>query len=175
MRPWNAGEMKPVTSLTKRGAGWKTAAALALAGCSPGGPAAEEEVTRFRIGDTRYAVPAYQVHSIKRDPPGFIRIHDPESPLELVFDARLQGRTDPQGVPLLFSVNDGNYPRISRWRTKEGEPVACREAAASPRGGCGTPLRHRGATWSVLFPRGRMGQADRLRARAEHLLDRYRR
>lgn len=146
-------------------------ACVAAAGCGEGGRG--EQPVRFRIADETYSVPSRQILSIKREPPGFVRIKDPDSPVELVFDARLQGRTDEAGVPLLFSINDGNYPRVSRWKTKEGALIVCREAAARPRGGCGTPVRYGGATWSVIFPERSLGQAATMQDRAAELLDHW--
>lgn len=149
-------------------------AAVLLAAC--GKPEAQiEEQERFAVGGHSFSVPARHVRSIKRDSPGFVRINDPDSPLELIFDARLQGRTDQAGAPLLFGVNDGEYPRLSYWRTRAGARVVCREAVAAPRGGCGTAVETGGATWTVLFPQGRMGEADAMRRRAKALLERYRR
>lgn len=145
------------------------AACLALAGC------ADSEITWFRVAGNEYAVPTKHVRSIRREPPGFIRINDPDSPIELVFDARLAGRTDRRGAPLLFSINERDHPRLVYRRTPEGALVVCRVATAAPRGGCGTLFRDDGAAWAVLFSDTRLGEADALRRRARSVLAGYRR
>ena len=145
------------------------AACLALAGCE------NRDVTWFRIAGNEYAVPAKHVRSIRREPPAFIRINDPDSPIELVFDAGLAGRTDRRGAPSLFSINDGDYPRLVYRRTPEGALVVCRVATAAPRGGCGTVFQDDGANWTVLFSDKRLGEADALRGRARAVLAGYRR
>ena len=148
--------------------------AAAIGGCGGGGRDGQaEKATRFRIGDTAFAVPPAYVQSIKREPPGFVRIKDSDSPIELVFDARLQRRADRRGVPLLFSINDG-YAHVAYRGTPAGAVVVCRTGAVAPHGGCATPLPFDGAIWTLLVPEPRLGEADALRARAEALLSAYR-
>ena len=145
------------------------AACLALAGCE------RNDTTWFRVAGNEYAVPTKHVRSVRRDPPGFIRINDPDSPIELVFDAGLAGRTDRRGAPMLFSINDGEAPRLAYRRTPEGTLVVCRVATAAPRGGCGMLFHDGDAAWTILFSDRRLGQAGELQRRARAVLAGYRR
>ena len=131
------------------------------------------KVTRFRVDETHFAVPAANVRSISQEPPGFVRINDPDSPIEIAFHADLQGKTDGRGAPLLLSVNDGDYPQIVYRRTARGTLVVCRIAVAAPNAGCGVPVSFGGGTWTVSFPEQRVAEADALRHRAEQLLRSY--
>ncbi|WP_129790429.1 hypothetical protein [Sphingosinicella sp. CPCC 101087] len=127
-------------------------------------------MTHFQIDGTHFAVPSRRVVSINRDPPGFVRIKDSVSPVEIVYHSSLQGKTDPHGAPVLFSINDGAYPRIVYGRTVGGALVVCRVALAAPVGGCASAVEFEGSVWTVLFPEGRVGEADAFRRRAEALL-----
>ena len=129
--------------------------------------------TRFRVDETRFAVPAANIRSISQEPPGFVRINDPDSPIEIAFHADLQGKTDGRGAPILLSVNDGDYPQIIHRRTARGTLVVCRIGVSAPNAGCGVPVSFRGGTWTVLFPEQRIAEADALRRRAEQLLLSY--
>lgn len=145
--------------------------ALGVVACGDGRDASgAPKMTRFRVDGTRFAVPAANVRSISQEPPGFVRINDPDSPIEIAFHAGLQGKTDGRGAPLLLSVNDGAYPQIVYRRTARGTLVVCRTGVSAPNAGCGVPVSFRGATWTVLFPEQRAAEADALRRRAEQLL-----
>lgn len=134
-----------------------------------------EELTQFQAGGARYAIPSQHVHAIRQEEPKFVRISDPETGIELVYDARAEGRTGPRGEPLLFSVNDEEYARITYWKTEEGALVVCHEGMAFPHVKCGAPLQDDDASWAILFPLERREEADQLRRRAKGLLELYRR
>lgn len=131
------------------------------------------EMIQFKIKDARFSVPSEAVRSVRDRPSGFIRINDPETPIELVYDQQLQQKSDERGYPVLFSVNDGDYPRIAYLRAPDGAPIVCRVAAAAPYGGCGSPIEFKGSTWAVLFPVGRVGEAEAFRRRAETVLQNF--
>lgn len=128
------------------------------------------ETTEFGINDTRFSVPSRVVRSVRDGESGFIRINDPHTPIEIVYDAKLQGNTDRRGYALLFSVNDGDYPRVDYYRTTSGMPVICRNSANAATRTCGSAVEFEGSTWTVLLPPKRIGDADAFRRRAENLL-----
>ena len=77
------------------------------------------------------------------------------------------------GHPGAGRIGDGDAARA----VDVGEAVVHPEAGTPldvPHGGCGTPLDFEGATWTVLIPEARIGEADALRRRAEALLRSYR-
>lgn len=116
-------------------------------------------------------IPPNQVTMVTRKPHTFIRVTDNDHPYELVFDSRLQGKTDRNGAPVVFSVNDGEAPFVRYRRTKVGVMV-CR-ATANARGGCGYRLIHGKNEWSLLIPRGRLNEAEEIAEEASTLLERF--
>ena len=99
---------------------------LVLAGC---GGETEERLT---VGGTLYAIPSAHVSTVTRSPHVFVRVKHPERPYDLVFDSRTQGATDPNGAPVIFSINDGQSPGVHYHRSAAGT-VICRRAV-NPRG-----------------------------------------
>ncbi|MFN3727835.1 MAG: hypothetical protein ACK4SZ_16205 [Allosphingosinicella sp.] len=118
--------------------------AALLAGCSQ--PAEHSLV----IGSEHYAFPAAHVLSLETDDHLFIRLKPPETQFSLVHDSRTEGQRDPRGMPVIFSVSDGENPRL-QYREAGGQTMVCR-VTANQRGGCGLVLREGGATWAILVP-----------------------
>lgn len=138
---------------------------LLVAACSG------QRVERLTAGGQTYVIPSAQVTTVTRKPHTFIRITDNGLPFELVFDGRLQGRTDRTGAPVIFSVNDGNSPGVRYHRTRAGM-IICRKAA-NARGSCGYQLQHGKNAWSLLIPRASLDQAEQIADDALTLLNRY--
>lgn len=146
-----------------------------IAACGDGGGASRSpEMTRFQIDGTHFVVPSRRVVSIGLEPPGFVRIKDADSPVEVVYHANLQRKTDARGAPILFSINDGDYPNITYGRTRQGALVVCRMAISAPAGGCASGIEFEGSFWTIMFPRQRVSEADAFRHRAESLLQSFR-
>ena len=129
------------------------------------------QLERFSVGGRQFAVPSAHVHSMNREPHGFVRIKHPEARFELVYDSRLEGAWDEQGIYRIFSVNDGGAPAVE-YHQKAGTLVVCRRAP-SPRGGCGTKLRYGDGDWTVLFPYALLEEADEMLPRAFAVLNEY--
>ena len=139
---------------------------LALAACASG----ETPITTISLGDATYRVPDAHILSVSREPHQFVRIKPPERTFELVYDSRTAAQTDRFGWPVIFSLNDERAPNIDR---HGGDlMVVCREAV-NPRGGCGLKVTHRGAEWTVLFPRAQFAAAHVIRQRALAVLADY--
>ena len=131
------------------------------------------EMTQFSIKGTQFSVPSEEVRSARDGREGFVRINDPDTAIEIVYDPQLQQGTDARGYPLLFSVSDGDYPNLVYRRTPDGAPVVCRVAAAPPSRKCGSPIEFEGSTWAVLFPEPRVGEAEAFWRRAEAVLENF--
>lgn len=144
-----------------------------LAGCAACGDADRPEMTEFSIDEASFSVPSEMIRSARDGREGFVRINDTESAIEVVYDPQLQQKSDARGYPVLFSVNDGDYPDLVYRRTAEGAPVVCRITAAAPSRKCGSPLRFKGSIWAVLFPGPRVAEAEAFRRRAEAVLERF--
>src|SRR5690606_1008939 len=111
-----------------------------------------------RIKDTQFSVPSEVMRSAREGEAGFIRINDPETAIEIVYDPQHQQKVDGRGYPVLFSVNDGEYPNLVYRRAAAGTPVVCRVSAAPPSRKCGAPVEFKGSTWTVLFPEPRVAE-----------------
>ncbi|HEX6374638.1 MAG TPA: hypothetical protein VFZ91_02850 [Allosphingosinicella sp.] len=123
------------------------------------------------IGDRTYVIPPADISSFTRDPHLFLRIKRADQPFEIVHDARGAGQRDRTGVPHIFSVNDQGHHDV--WYARdERSTVVCRRAG-SPVGGCGTWISYGGATWSILFPESRIGDADGFARQGTALLRKY--
>lgn len=140
--------------------------AALLVGCTGG-----DRATSLKIGDAVYRVPAKHILSLTEEPHQFVRIKDPQRSFELVYDSRTQGKEDPRGWPVLFSLNDGQAPQIERHSSRDLK-VVCRRAV-NPRGGCGVRISHEGADWTVLFPRAHFERAQAVRDQALEDLEAY--
>ncbi|MEW9856656.1 hypothetical protein [Novosphingobium sp. M1R2S20] len=141
-------------------------------GCSKS--AEEADLVWFTLNGVSFEVPSHMIRSVRYKTPGFVRINDSDGPIEIAFDAQLQGRTDRYGAPLLFSINDGEYPGIAHGRSAGGALVVCRFAATAVLAVCGSQIQFGGADWTVLFPTGQVAEADKFRQRAIALLQRFR-
>jgi hypothetical protein len=128
-------------------------------------------VEKLTAGGETYVIPSGQVTKVTREPHTFIRVTDEDIPFELVFDSRLQGKSDPNGAPVVFSINDGNFPGVQYHQTGVGMMV-CRRAA-NARGACGYQLLNGENEWSLIIPRGRLGEADQMAKDASSLLESY--
>lgn len=153
---------------------FKAAAIVLVAGAAACGDADRSaEVIQFSVGETEFSVPSKMLRSSRDGRAGFIRISDPETPIEIVYDLRLQHKTDKEGYPLLFSVNDGDYPGLEYSETAVSAPVICRVSAAAATRRCGSPVQFQYSTWAVLFPVARVQEADDFRRDAEILLQNF--
>ena len=122
-------------------------------------------------GERAFAIPAGHLSAVSHEEPLFVRVKPPGRAYEIVHDARAAGRHDRAGVPHIFSVNDGDGHDV-RYRRVGRTLVACRRASA-PIGGCGTWIDYGGATWAVLFPESRIGEAERFAREVPALLRSY--
>lgn len=120
-----------------------------------------------------YAVPESHVQSRADAPFRFVRIKPPDRPFELVFDSRSLKRTDRNGWPVIFSLNDGTAPNID-YAESEGLRIVCTRAPA-PGGGCGFKLSDHRTEWTVLFPQIHLPAAGRIQEDAASQLQAYRR
>jgi hypothetical protein len=123
------------------------------------------------VGQRSFVIPPADVSSRRRGPHLFIRVRPSGKPFELVHDSRLADARDETGVPHIFSVNDQGQHDVLYARD-ERSIVVCRRAS-SPAGGCGTWISYGGATWSILFPESRIGDADRFAREGVALLRKY--
>lgn len=139
---------------------------LATAAC--GG--SEREVA-VEVDGTSYRIPHKHVRSVTQEPVTFVRISPPEQTFDLVHDSRTAGRQDPQGWPIIFSLNDEAAPTIERHERGELK-VVCRKAV-HPVGGCGFSVTDAGARWDVLIPSDHLDQAAAIRERAKSALEAY--
>lgn len=140
--------------------------AALLVGCAGG-----DRTRSFEFGETVYTVPASHIHSFTEEPHQFVRIKDPKLRFELVYDSRTQGKEDVRGWPVLFSLNDRRSPKIERHSSRDLK-VVCR-SAVNQRGGCGARISHKGADWTVLFPRAHLGPTDAIHDQALAALKAY--
>jgi hypothetical protein len=149
------------------------AAMLAFGAAACGDGDGSPKMTEFKIKNAHFSVPSEVMRSAREGETGFIRINDPETAIEIVYDPQHQQKTDGRGYPVLFSVNDGDYPNLVYRRSPTGTPVVCRISAAAPSRKCGAPVEFKGSTWAVLFPGPRVAEADIFRRRAESVLQNY--
>ena len=129
------------------------------------------KLERLQVGKQQLAVPSTHVRSIIREPHKFVRIKHPDTQFELVYDSRLAGEWDQQGIARIFSVNHAAAPGIE-YHQIGGTLVVCRKAPA-PNGGCGTKLRFGDADWRVLFPEARLQEAPLILRQASKVLSDY--
>jgi hypothetical protein len=149
------------------------AAMLVFGTAACGDGAGSPKMTEFRIKDAQFSVPSEVMRSAREGETGFVHINDPDTPIEIVYDPQLQQKVDGRGYPVLFSVNDGEYPNLVYRRAAAGTPVVCRVSAAPPSRKCGAPVEFKGSTWAVLFPEPRVAEAEIFRRRAESVLEGY--
>jgi hypothetical protein len=149
------------------------AAMLVFGAAACGDGAGSPKMTEFRIKDAQFSVPSKVLRAARDGRAGFVRINDPDTPIEIVYDPQLQRKVDERGYPVLFSVNDGEYPNLVYRRAAAGTPVVCRVSAAPPSRKCGAPVEFKGSTWAVLFPEPRVAEAEIFRRRAESVLEGY--
>lgn len=166
------------------------AGALLMAACSPGGQAPPPEpddqsrsepaqanspktLQRFSYGGQSFTVPAQDI-SVIRTVKGktFIRLKLPDHPADIVFDEASEGQISASGVPIIFSINDRDYPRIEYTMREGGSMVICRFGMAA-QSGCGTKFDHAGVELALLFPLSKLDDADSLVAEARRWLDRH--
>lgn len=151
----------------------RMAAAMLVFGAAACGNEGSPKMTEFRIKEARFSVPSEVLRAARDGRTGFVRINDPDTPIEIVYDPQLQHKVDGRGYPVLFSVNDGDYPDLVYSRAAAGTPVVCRVSAAPPSRKCGAPVEFKGSTWAVLFPEPRVAEAELFRRRAETVLQGY--
>ncbi|HVL29976.1 MAG TPA: hypothetical protein VM326_04575 [Sphingomicrobium sp.] len=120
-----------------------------------------------------YAVPESHVQSRADAPFRFVRIKPPDRPFELVFDSRSLKRTDRNGWPVIFSLNDGTAPNIDYAESGDIKIVCVR--ASAPGGGCGFKLSDQGTEWTVFFPQMLLSSAGKIQEEAVLQLQTYRR
>ena len=120
--------------------------AIAAAGCTAD-PAAETQVS---LDGITYRLPDAHLMSLTQDPHQFVRLHPPGNSFELIYDSRTASQVDASGWPVMFSLNDGRAPDVTRF-SQGTNKVVCRQAP-SPLGGCGIRVEHRGVKWTVQFP-----------------------
>jgi hypothetical protein len=125
------------------------------------------------IDGAAYAVPDSHVQSHASAPSQFIRIKPPDRPFELAYDSRSLKRTDHNGWPVIFSLNDGTAPNID-YAESGGIKIVCIRASA-PGGGCGFKLSDQGTEWTVLFPHMLLASAANIQEEAALQLQTYRR
>lgn len=125
----------------------------------------------LQLDQQSYRFPASHVRSATDEGHRFVRIKPPEARFELVYDSRIAGSSDPDGWPLVFSLNGEGTPNVERHAFGELK-VVCRRAV-NPRNGCGIEIHHRGSVWNALFPRKHMLQARRIERQAHLLLENY--
>jgi len=101
----------------------------------------------------------------------FFRLRLPGSSADIVLDSFNAGKRDNAGSPILFSVNDGPYPGITRF-DRSGGVVVCRAGMAA-QSGCGTKLDFAGAEVTLLFPVRKRDDVDNLIQKAIEALDRF--
>lgn len=130
-----------------------------------------ETEERLTTGDRTYLIPSQHISTVTREPHIFVRIKHPERQYDLIYDSRSQGRTDPQGAPVVFSINDGQSPGLVYFRSRAGM-IVCRRAA-NPRGGCGLKLTHGKNEWSLVFPENLLNESAQFVRDASAQLQRY--
>jgi hypothetical protein len=101
----------------------------------------------------------------------FVRLRLPGSSADIVLDSFNAGKRDNAGSPILFSVNDGPYPGITRF-DRSGGVVVCRAGMAA-QSGCGTKFDFAGAEVTLLFPVRKRDDVDNLIQKAVEALDRF--
>jgi hypothetical protein len=101
----------------------------------------------------------------------FFRLRLPGSSADIVLDSFNAGKRDNAGSPILFSVNDGPYPGITRF-DRSGGVVVCRAGMAA-QSGCGTKFDFAGAEVTLLFPVRKRDDVDNLIQKAIEALDRF--
>ncbi|MGE3745639.1 MAG: hypothetical protein AB7G25_08030 [Sphingomonadaceae bacterium] len=117
-----------------------------------------------------YAVPAELLSAVRLGAENtFVRIMSPDVAADIVFDEKLNGLVDQAGAPQIFSINDGRYPNIA-YHARSGRIIVCRAGMAS-RTGCGMRFKHIGVDWALLFPVGRLEDAEILLEEATTILD----
>ena len=99
----------------------------------------------------------------------FVRLRLPGSPADIVLDGLNVGKRDDTGLPIVFSVNDGPYPGVTRLDRSEGA-VVCRTGMAA-QSGCGTKFDFAGAEVTLLFPMTKRDEVDVLIQKATRALD----
>lgn len=128
-------------------------------------------VQRTEVGGATYEFPREHVRSSVSEPHQFVRVSDPATGYELVFDSRIAGERHPTGYPIVFSVTDGprGASRNLKFIASDAGRVVCR-SAPDPYGGCGLRIEDGDVQWSLLFPKSRLPEARQLREQAEQEL-----
>lgn len=134
--------------------------------------AQQEDVRQLDLDGQIYAVPAQLLSAVRLSGElTFVRITHPDFAADLVFDKKSNELVDQKGMPQIFSINDGPYPNLS-YHERSGRVVVCRTGMAA-RTGCGIRFEHRGVSWALLFPLGKLDDAGVLLKEASDILDSF--
>lgn len=128
---------------------------------------------RFEAGPSTYMFPADTVASVQREPHRFVRVRPPDATFDLVWDSRLEGRTDARGLPAVFRMSEAPATLLGYVQTPAGI-AGCRPGIAPAVRECGLSLPHGGTRWSLLLPESRLGEAAAMAAHAERFLSEHR-
>jgi hypothetical protein len=125
------------------------------------------------IAGRTYSIPADHIASGPAADVNVVRFRKPGAAFEIAYDRDAEGKHDPAGVPFIVSINDAGQRNIAYDRARHTLVVCQRRE--DPSAECGTWIRDGDASWSVLFTRGRMREADAIVAEAKEQLKSYRR
>lgn len=137
-------------------------------------PQSQEPATETRtleIHGRTYSIPAEYIPSYRTEAGNsFVRLKVPGFPAEIVLDEGSLGKTDENGAPQIFSINDRDYPGIDYFERGDGWPVICRSGMRA-QSGCGTLFEYAGTRWMLLLPNSQRDNAKALVEKAQQLLD----
>lgn len=141
---------------------------VGLLGCS-------DVSKQLAVGEVTYGFPAEEV--LRFTSPGdgqpYARLRPQGQSFDLIYSSRASTRRNWQGdqAPLVTSINDHPSPRFSRHQS-ELVTVVCRDGGLHF--GCGIQVNDQGVSWSVVFDKEEIAQADAIRTAALEVLKRYR-
>lgn len=80
------------------------------------------------------------------------------------------GKTDANGAPRIFSINDRDYLGIDYFERGDGWPIICRSGMRA-QSGCDTLFEYAGTPWMLLLPNSQRDNAKALVEKAQQLLE----